>query len=117
MSVKLFVYGTLRRNEHANDLLGADAAFLNSAETLPNYSLFQIDCYPGLVEGGHTSVQGELWSISESEWPRLDEYEGVPEDYKREVIKLTDGSEAYAYIFIGDLGSAVQIDSGDWMTR
>ena len=117
MTATLFVYGTLRRNENANDLLGMDATFLKATETLPSYTLYQIDWYPGIVEGGDTAIVGEIWSISEREWSRLDEYEGVPEDYKREMIELADGSNAYAYIFIGDLVGAIQIKSGDWMTR
>lgn len=114
---KLFVYGTLRTSERANDLLGEDAQLLRPAKTLPIYSLYQIDWYPGLVENGRTAVVGELWEINSSEWSRLDEYEGVPEDYIRKIIELSDGSHAQAYIFIGPIGTAKLIAEGDWLTR
>ena len=114
---KLFVYGTLRTNERANELLGSQAQFLRKSQTQPLYSLYQIDWYPGLVEGGSTAVVGELWEIDSDEWPRLDEYEGVPEDYRREQIQLSDGSIAFAYIFIGSIEHAKLIKDGDWVTR
>ncbi len=114
---KLFVYGTLRANERANELLGKGASFIRRAKTLPSYSLYQIDWYPGLVEGGSTEVIGELWEIESSEWPRLDEYEGVPEDYLRKTIELADGCLTNAYIFIGSLEQASLITGGDWVTR
>ena len=114
---KLFVYGTLRANERANELLGKGASFIRRAKTLPSYSLYQIDWYPGLVEGGSTEVIGELWEIDNSEWPRLDEYEGVPEDYLRMTIELADGCLTNAYIFIGSLEQATLITGGDWVTR
>ena len=53
-----------------------------------NFSLYQIDWYPGLTEGGSTAVAGEVWEINPEEWDKLDEYEGVPEDYLRKTIPL-----------------------------
>ena len=114
---KLFVYGTLRSNERANELLGPQAKFVCQSRTQPLYSLYQIDWYPGLVEGGQTEVIGEVWEIDSSEWRRIDEYEGVPDDYRREEIELADGMMAFAYIFIGPIDSAGLIPGGDWVTR
>ena len=47
---KLFVYGTLRSNERANKLLGPDAVYLRDAKTKAEFSLYQVDWYPGLTK-------------------------------------------------------------------
>ena len=117
MRADLFVYGTLRRSETAHELLGPGAIFVREALTRPAYTLYQLGWYPGLVEGGSTAVKGELWSIRTESWPRLDRYEGVPNDYVRERILLADGARAFAYLFIGALGHAVPLPEGDWMAR
>ncbi len=117
MRADLFVYGTLRRSERAHALLGPDAIFVREALTHPAYTLYQLGWYPGLVEGGSTAVKGELWSILAESWPRLDRYEGVPNDYVRERILLADGSRAFTYLFVGALVQAVPLPGGDWMAR
>ena len=114
---KLFVYGTLRSNERANKLLGPDAVYLRDAKTKAEFSLYQIDWYPGLTEGGATAVVGEIWEVHPDEWPQLDAYEGVPDDYNRRTITLEDGTLAQTYIYTGATASAKLIASGDWLTR
>ena len=117
MRADLFVYGTLRRSEHAHALLGQDALFLGEAVTIPSYTLYQLGWYPGLVEDGTTGVTGEIWSIRMEQWPSLDEYEGVPGDYVRKKIELIGDKYAYTYIYIGTLHNAILLAGGDWMKR
>ena len=117
MTADIFVYGTLRKSEQAHDLLGQDAVFIREAITLPSYTLYQIDWYPGLVEGGTTAVKGELWSIQTVHWTYLDEYEEVPVDYVRKKIPLVGGVYAYTYIYVGSLQEAVLLTSGDWIQK
>ena len=114
---KLFVYGTLRANERANELLGPEATYLRDAKTKPEFSLYQIDWYPGLTEGGSTAVAGEVWEINPEEWDKLDEYEGVPDDYLRKTIPLEDGMQVQTYIYIGETEPSRLIVGGDWITR
>ena len=117
MRADIFVYGTLRQSAQAHELLGQDAVFVQDAITLPSYTLYQIDWYPGLVEGGTTAVKGELWSIHSARWAYLDEYEDVPVDYVRKKIALVGGTHAYAYIYVGSLHEAVLLTSGDWLQK
>ena len=114
---KLFVYGTLRANERANELLGPEATFLSDAKTKPEFSLYEIDWYPGLTEAGTTAVAGEVWEINPEQWEKLDEYEGVPDDYLRKTITLEDGLLVQTYIYIGETKPARLIVGGDWVTR
>ena len=117
MRADIFVYGTLRQSAQAHELLGQDAILIRDAITLPSYTLYRIDWYPGLVEGGTTAVKGELWSIHSARWTYLDEYEDVPVDYVRKKIVLVGGTHAYAYIYVGSLQDAVLLTSGDWLQR
>lgn len=117
MRADLFVYGTLRRSEHAHALLGQDAVFLGEAVTVPSYTLYQLGWYPGLVEGGTTKITGEIWSIGIERWASLDEYEGVPGDYIRKKIALVGDKDAYTYIYVGTLHNALLLSGGDWMNR
>ena len=117
MRVDLFVYGTLRRSEHAHALLGQDAIFVGEAVTIRSYTLYQLGWYPGLVEGGTTGVTGEIWSIEMERWSYLDEYEGVPEDYVRKKIALVGNKYAYTYIYVGTLQNAILLSNGDWLNR
>ena len=117
MRADLFVYGTLRQSEQAHRLLGRDAVFVQEARTLPFYTLYQIEWYPGLVEHGSTQVKGEIWSIQTTRWSHLDKYEGVPEDYVRKESALVGDKYAYAYLYVGSLHDAVLLSGGDWTKR
>ena len=101
----------------ANELLGPEATFLRDAKTKPEFSLYEIDWYPGLTEAGSTAVAGEVWEINPQQWEKLDEYEGVPDDYLRKTITLEDGMLVQTYIYIGETKPARLIVGGDWVTR
>jgi len=85
--MKIFVYGTLKRNQGNNSLLvqcGAD--FLTSART-KNPRKLVVDGLPYLnrpeIEGG-VYVKGEIWEVPEEMIWRVDMLEGHPDWYERE---------------------------------
>jgi len=95
--VRLFVYGSLKRGErHHRELAGA--RFVRTARTAPAYSLVDTGEYPGLVRGGTSAVAGELFEIDDALLARLDEFEDVPDVYRRDEVELDDGSRAIAYL-------------------
>ena len=50
--------------------------------------------------------------------PELDEYEGCPALYAREVVALAGGGQAEAYVLRADGAEALpRIACGDWMAR
>lgn len=112
----LFVYGTLRRGEPAHGLL-VDARPFGVARTEPRFDLLDLGEYPGLVRAGSTSVVGELYAVDERLLATLDEYEGVPEPYVRELVSLDDGRRAIAYVLVRRPADAPRIASGDWLGR
>jgi gamma-glutamylcyclotransferase (GGCT)/AIG2-like uncharacterized protein YtfP len=101
----VFVYGTLKRGFRANRLI-ADSEFLGPAKTAPNFRLFNVGSFPGLVraEDG-VSVEGELYEVSPETLEYLDQYEGVDSGfYSREEISIVEPKprKANSYIFQQD---------------
>ena len=113
--MKVFVYGTLMKG-HGNSWLLENEAFLGEAETQPEYTLFNLGHFPGMVEGGETAVKGEVYDVSSWTLGWLDKLESVPDLYQRKKITLQNGDEVQTYIFprkslhVGD----DEIKSGDW---
>ena len=92
----LFVYGTLKRGG-SNHAHLAGQRFLGEARTVPGYTLFSLDDYPGLVPAPHdlAGVTGELWQIDAACLARLDELEGISENlYTRRPIQLAARPDA-----------------------
>jgi len=104
-TLKLFVYGTLKRGYRNHRLLEGQQ-FIREAVTRPRYRLFDRGAYPCLVEDaeGGRAIRGELWSIDTKIVPVLDELEGVPHLFVRRDIAVVDfaGSVA-AYFYNGDV--------------
>lgn len=91
MTVKLFVNGTLMRGLalHGN-LKGAE--FLGAFRTVPAYRLYTIDdIHPGMfeVETGGTSIEGEIYRMSDEIWARVEA--GEPPHLYRGPVELSDG--------------------------
>jgi len=100
----LFVYGTLMRDGVNHSLL-AGQRFLGSARTRPRYALFNLIDYRGLVECEHdgTVVHGELYEVSRTLLPRLDELEEAPTLFRLVPIEIEETAEpVYAYLYQQD---------------
>jgi gamma-glutamylcyclotransferase (GGCT)/AIG2-like uncharacterized protein YtfP len=114
--VDVFVYGTLMRGYGNNFFLRHDV-YLGPGETQPEYTLYDLRHFPAMVEGGDTSVKGEIYEVHPKTIEWLDKLEGVAEGlYKREEIILADGEKALTYIFPrSNLEQRdVPIKNGDW---
>ena len=94
-SVRLFVYGSLKRaGRHHDQLKGA--RFLGEVETLAGYALEPLGDYLALVAvPGAGSVSGELFEIRRSLLTALDDFEGAA--YIRRQVGLRDETIALAY--------------------
>lgn len=81
----VFVYGTL-----TNPLIRGYACLCKTRmvpEKLSGYSKGNLTIF----EAKNSSVEGGLIAVSKKELSRLDEFEGVPNKYRREKIKLPRG--------------------------
>ncbi|MET0389607.1 MAG: gamma-glutamylcyclotransferase family protein [Polyangiales bacterium] len=114
----IFVYGTLRRGEpNHRQLMGTRARYVGSVWTAPCYELVDLGPYPALLEGGDTSVKGELYEVDDLGLVRLDAFEDVPDLYDRKAVTIP-GAPAYAYFMRKELAAhAPRIEQGDWCRR
>jgi len=107
MTVRLLVYGLLRRGGPMHGLLSG-SEFLGQVR-VTGYDLFHMGEYPAAVPGAGVIV-AELYELpSPAVLKVLDELERVPTLYRRELVE-----GAWLYIFAGAVGGAPRIDSGDW---
>ena len=111
---RLFVYGSLRRGQ-ANHSLLAGARLLGLAATLPRYTLLDLGAFPALIEGGTTSVEGEIFEVPDSLLPLLDQLEEHPRVYERKNIQLAGEPPAQAYVLPQRLRrGARELTAGRW---
>ena len=114
---KIFVYGSLKRNKSAHGFLTEHkATFIKEAVTTPEYHIYSISWFPGMVmdetiQGG---VRGEVYEVSDECLKQLDRYEGAPDLFRQEEITLVDGDTAIAYLFNQAFSEQRRIESGVW---
>lgn len=108
----IFVYGTLRRDEHnpMSELLVRSAEFVG--EAVYQGKLFKIDYYPGVIPSidSNDRVSGEVYRLEQADavLELLDQYEEVgpdflePNEYVRQQqnVVLNDGSAVAAWIYL-----------------
>jgi gamma-glutamylcyclotransferase (GGCT)/AIG2-like uncharacterized protein YtfP len=98
--IKVFCYGTLKRG-HGNNRFLKESEFVGEAiSTESNY--FMVGrAIPFLYEGGCQFVSGEVWSVSEEVLKRLDQLEGHPRMYRREMRTfIVDGETITAWVYL-----------------
>lgn len=118
--MNLFVYGTLRRgidNEFAA-MLARSARFAGTGKV--QGELYLVAHYPGLILGGHDWVVGDVFELdSGGETLRLlDEYEAGEPFRRVEAAGVLDSGEwveAQVYIYTGETGGKLRIESGDFV--
>jgi gamma-glutamylcyclotransferase (GGCT)/AIG2-like uncharacterized protein YtfP len=109
---RIFVYGTLKRG-FSNAVQLEGAAFERTAATANGYLLHMVSGYPAMSRSDVGVVHGELYGVTDDQLRYLDEFEGAPEAYQREAIRLEDGTEAQAYVVSAErVHGLVPIDEG-----
>jgi gamma-glutamylcyclotransferase (GGCT)/AIG2-like uncharacterized protein YtfP len=111
--VNVFVYGTLLSGEPNHAQLRG-ARLVGATRTEPRYTLVSLGPYPALIEGGTTSVTGEVYAVDDGLLSALDRFEGVPTLYRRVIVPLLGGGVAQGYALAGGGGRAALIPGGDW---
>lgn len=101
---RIFIYGTLKRGFYFYDrYLGDDkSTFLGKAFASPDYSLY-VDGQPHMIkEPTDSPVKGELFQVDEKVLHTLDDLEGHPVIYKREIIEVYDegGDRVLAWAYL-----------------
>lgn len=112
----LFVYGTLMRGGERHAAL-ASQRFLREAVTRPQYLLYDLGAYPGLVQADQEgrAVHGELYEVERGLIPRLDEMEGAPTEYRLEGVELEgESGPVFAYLYQLPTAALKLVEGGRW---
>lgn len=114
-SNRVFVYGSLKRgqsNHHwLNGAIYAGRARLLGAE------LYSLGSYPMAVlrRGSTQVIHGEVFEVDAEGLDQLDVLEGYPGFYDRQILKLSDGSQAWVYLGRDALVEGRNlVEFGDW---
>jgi gamma-glutamylaminecyclotransferase len=114
---RVFVYGTLLAGEGSHHLL-EHARRVGEACTHPEFTLYDLGLYPGLVHGGHSAVEGEVYEVDEPTLAALDRLESHPEFYRRTAIRLATGDAVETYLLTAQqVAGHPIIPSGSWRAR
>ena len=100
----VFTYGTLRRGQSANSLM--TFAIWGGHGSLKDYAMYNLGCFPGIVEKKSETVLGEVWFVDARTFAKLDAYEGEGTLYLRKKVNIQTAygeMEAWAYIYNGKL--------------
>lgn len=97
MPYRVFVYGSLKKG-YINNYLLENQKFVGPVKTEPGYTIYDAN-FPLLYQEGDESVEGEMYLVNEDCLYLLDKLENHPNLYRREIIRLDDGTEAFAYIW------------------
>jgi gamma-glutamylcyclotransferase (GGCT)/AIG2-like uncharacterized protein YtfP len=112
--MRLFVYGTLLSGEGNHGRLGA-SGLLGMRRTEPHYTLLSLGAFPALVEGGATSVSGEVYEVDDTVLTAVDQLEGHPHFYRRTRLALLGGESVDGYVLARvRKGTYPLIKCGDW---
>ena len=113
------VYGSLRKGLGNHRVLG-NSKFVGEHTTDPNYTMYSLSAFPGVVKGGSTPIKLEIYEApDDATEARLDMLEGYhgPDNprnfYNKEVIETPYG-EAFIYYINTDMGGGQVVESGDW---
>ncbi len=117
---RLFVYGTLRQGQTARSLIANQITRCVKAHTRGQMFAFPMG-YPGFVEGGTSTVHGEVLWLTElaATFGLLDAYEG--QDFARIITQVTleSGESVWTWIYTLADASATKhgtpIPDGDWV--
>jgi gamma-glutamylaminecyclotransferase len=94
----LFVYGTLKRGGDNYHRIG-DQSFVGEVVTAPRYRVIDLGPHPGLVhdDTNGLAIHGELFAVNDCCLAELDEFEGVPGPFVRELIEVEGHPVVWAY--------------------
>lgn len=128
-SRRIFVYGSLRRDEYNHARVqgwGLGELRHICDGLIRGAKLYNLGSYPGIVPSDSTDdvVWGEVYEVPDSLFFRIDGME-VGAGYKRQPVKVeipddgqdTEEADAYFYLYGEELGSNQLVPGGDWSKR
>lgn len=111
--IRVAVYGSLMKGLSNHKLL-KDSEYVGIYYSLPIYSLYSLTYYPGLKLNGNTSVKFEVYKVTPEVFKKLDELEGVAQEYYVKSTVDTPYGPACIYVFNREVDERNLIRHGDW---
>lgn len=109
---RVFVYGTLRREQDRNDVLEKEKFVTEVIMKIP-FKMVNLGSFPGLIFTGEINqIKGEIYEVSKEALNLLDQIEGHPTFYQRIQMQGT-----WFYILPSKYSNMPEIASGDWLNR
>lgn len=108
------VYGSLRKGLHNHQLL-AQATQLGTA-TIGGFKMYSMGGFPFITHEDATpsdTITIEVYEVTPIEMRRLDNLEGYPSFYNRELVDTKFG-KAWIYFIDGDKEGYPPVSNGDW---
>jgi len=122
IEIYIFIYGSLKKGFDNHDIL-KDAKYISKAETIRSFAMFEETSgnYPYLLKEenkGYSKIKGELYKIYRKDiLKNIDSFEGAPNYYKREKIKIKTKKEvkvAETYFFTKNVIPSDQEPISEW---
>ncbi|MCB1783132.1 MAG: gamma-glutamylcyclotransferase [Alphaproteobacteria bacterium] len=105
---RVFIYGTLKRGQRNHAFLKS-ARFIGEARTAA--AVYSMRCavdtaagypYPAVMDGGAGFISGDVYDgVDDALLARLDDLEELGTEYRRDMVDLSDGTQAWIYLWIG----------------
>ncbi len=117
---EVLVYGTLLTGGANHRLLQTDGAvLLDGAASAPGLRMYHLGSFPACARAADApGVVGEVWAVTPEVLRRLDQLEGHPRFYRRQMVRLADGRAVETYLIKGKPGGrfrgAPVIEGGSW---
>lgn len=111
MSMKVAVYGSLKKGRGNHRLL-EDSTYIGATRTAPEWTMYSMYAFPGIVPDGDTPILIEVYDVGEHTFSRLDMLEGYPSFYNRRQID-TEFGEAWIY-YLNECDSGEIVETGVW---
>jgi gamma-glutamylcyclotransferase (GGCT)/AIG2-like uncharacterized protein YtfP len=100
MTHKLFVYGTLKKGGSNHKFL-CYSKFLGTLKTQEHsFDMVELGSIPGVVKGGSSAIEGELYEIDDDVLKLTDALEGNGSLYERSIVTLDNGETAWLYFYL-----------------
>lgn len=87
LPTRVFVYGSLMKGFHNHRLLES-SRLMGSAKTISDFQMLDLGSFPGLVLGEGGVVSGELYEVDYPTFQSLDNLEGYPRFYDRQITEV-----------------------------
>jgi len=108
------VYGSLRKGLHNHRLL-EQADFLGT-DVISGFKMYSLGGFPFITHDDATSedrIHIEVYSVDVYEMARLDQLEGYPSFYNRELVQTQYG-QAWIYFIDDEVAGHAPVIDGDW---